>query len=163
MYDRLNKFLERIKFPKESGFDTYKGPFFSLIVSIHDEGSGVEKCIQSLIRQSFTNIEIICVNDASTDTSLEIIRKYAANDSRIKIVNDHKQLGKVAAQMKSVELAVGEYVLFVDSDDFLEQNACQSIYGVLKKHDVDILQFKCGVEGQGNEEAEQKKRAWIKN
>lgn len=139
-----------------SGFNSYKDPFFSLIVSIHNAGSCVERCIQSLVRQSFKNIEIICVRGASSDVSLEIIQRYAANDLRIKIVNDHKQLGKVAAQMKSVELAVGEYVLFVDSDDFLEQNACQSIYGVLKKHDVDILQFKCGVEGQQSDETKRR-------
>lgn len=156
MYDRPNKFLERIKFPKESGFDTYKGPFFSLIVWIHNVGSGVENCIQSLVQQSFKNIEIICVNDASTDTSLEIVRKYATNDLRIKIINTDTPLGKLATRMKGVELAVGQYILFIDSHDFLDVNACQSIFEALRKYDIDILQFKCGVEGQESEEAERK-------
>ena len=156
MYDRSNKFLERIKFSKESGFDTYKDPFFSLIVWIHNVGSGVENCIQSLVQQSFKNIEIICVNDASTDTSLEIVRKYATNDLRIKIINTDTPLGKLATRMKGVELAVGQYILFIDSHDFLDVNACQSIFEALRKYDIDILQFKCGVEGQESEEAERK-------
>ena len=54
--------------------------------------------------------------------------------------------------MKGVEQANGEYILFVDSHDFLDVNTCQLIFDVLKKHDIDILQFKCGVEGQGREE-----------
>lgn len=156
MYARLNKFLKRNGLQKESRFDIYKDPFFSLIVTIHNAESYVDRCIESLVQQSFKSIEIICVCDASADPSLKIIQKYAAYDSRIKIINNVEYLNKLATRMKGVEQANGEYILFVDVYDFLDVNACQSIFASLKKHDIDILQFKSGVEGQGNEEAEQK-------
>ena len=152
MYARLNKFLKRNGLLKESRFDIYEDPFFSLIVTIHNAESYVDRCIESLVQQSFKSIEIICVNDASTDSSMKIIQKFAAYDSRIKIINDFEHLSKLAARMKGVEQANGEYILFVDVYDFLDVNACQSIFASLKKHDIDILQFKCGVEGQGREE-----------
>lgn len=156
MYARLNKFLKSNGLLKESRFDIYKDPFFSLIVTIHNAESYVDRCLESLVQQSFKSIEIICVNDASTDSSLKIIQKFASYDSRIKIINDFEHLSKLAARMKGVEQANGEYILFVDSHDFLDVNACQLIFEVLKNHDIDILQFKCGVEGQGSNEAKQK-------
>ena len=154
MYARLNRFLKRNGLLKESRFDIYNDPFFSLIVTVHNAESFVDRCIESLVQQSFKSIEIICVNDASTDSSLKIIQKFASYDSRIKIINDFEHLSKLAARMKGVKQANGEYILFVDSHDFLDVEACQSIFESLKKHDVDILQFKCGVEGQESKEAE---------
>lgn len=156
MYDQSNKLLKRKGLKMVSGFNSCKDPFLSLIVSIHSTGSCVEKCIQSLVRQSFKNIEIICVNNDSTGGALELIQKYAANDTRIKIINTDSPLGKLVTRMKGVELATGEYILFVDSQDFLKFNACQTIFEVLKNHEIDILQFKCVVEGQESEEAERK-------
>lgn len=156
MYDQSNKLLKSKGLKMVSGFNSCKDPFLSLIVSIHNTGACVEKCIQSLVRQSFKNIEIICVNNDSTGGALELIQKYAANDTRIKIINTDTPLRKLATRMKGVELAVGQYILFIDSHDFLDVDACQSIFEASKKHDIDILQFKCDVEGQESEVAERK-------
>lgn len=122
---------------------------------MHSTSAYVEKCIQSVVRQSFKNIEIVCVYDSNSEDALTIVKKYAVGNLNFKIINNETQLSKLAARTKGVEHATGKYILFIDSHDFLDVNACQSIFDLLRKYDTDILQFKCGIESRGREETEQ--------
>lgn len=105
----------------------------SIVVPIYNTENYVERCLDSLLKQTLTDIEIICVNDASTDASLTVVEKKANNDRRIKIINHKHNFGTGQARKHGVEVANGEYILFVDSDDSLKSNACEELYKKIKK------------------------------
>ena len=86
-------------------------PKLSIVVPIYNMEKYLKQCLNSCINQTLKDIEIICVNDGSTDNSLNIIREYAAKDSRIKIINQDNQ-GLSMARNNGFDIASGEYVLF---------------------------------------------------
>ena len=83
----------------------------SIVVPIYNTENYVERCLDSLLKQTLTDIEIICVNDASTDASLTVVEKKANNDRRIKIINHKHNFGTGQARKHGVEVANGEYIL----------------------------------------------------
>lgn len=115
-------------------------PVISIIVPIYNAEKFIEKCLKTLIEQSYKNIEIICINDGSEDKSINIISKYAEFDERIIIVNK-KNSGVSVARNHGIQIAKGEYIMFVDADDFLEKNACELLIKRALKIDADIIQF----------------------
>lgn len=92
----------------------------SIIVPIYNAENYLEKCIQSLINQTYKNLEIILINDGSTDNSKKICNEYAKKDQRIKLINQ-KNSGVSTARNKGMESAQGQYICFVDSDDYISQ------------------------------------------
>ena len=109
----------------------------SVIIPVFNTEKYISKCLSSLVNQTLDDIEIICVNDGSTDNSLEIIEKIANNDARIKIINqEHKKQG--AARNAGLRIAEGEYIGFVDSDDWIDLNYYEMLYNTAKKYDADI-------------------------
>lgn len=113
----------------------------SIIVPVYNVEKYVEKCLDSLLKQTLSDIEIICVDDASSDASLSIVEEKAQQDSRIKIVRHLENLGTARARKNGVAFANGEYMMFVDSDDSLESIACERLYWRIKEEKVDILQY----------------------
>ena len=111
------------------------------VVSIYNAQDYLDTCIQSILKQTLKDIQIVLVNDGSTDTSYEICERYRALDTRIEVI--HKQNGGLSsarnAGLKSVR---GEYVIFIDSDDYLSENALETLYSVAKKDNLDILSGK---------------------
>lgn len=101
----------------------------SVIVPIYNTQSYLKRCIESILNQTYTNMEIILVNDGSTDTSLAICEEYTAKDSRIHIISQSNQ-GALAARRKGVNFCHGEYVMFVDSDDWIEP---ELLYAMMRK------------------------------
>ena len=97
--------------------------------------------LYGLLNQSLEDIEIICVNDGSTDNSLEILETYAQSDDRFKIFNQENQ-GQGVARNHGIKLSQGEYIYFMDADDYLELNALEVFYNMSKSLDLDILIFK---------------------
>ena len=94
-------------------------PKVSIIVPVYNVEEYLVKCLDSLVNQTLKEIEIICINDGSTDNSLEILNTYAQKDSRITII-DKKNEGVSAARNTGLNISKGEYIMFVDSDDYLE-------------------------------------------
>lgn len=94
----------------------------SVIIPIYNVEEYLEKCLDSVINQTYKDLEIICVNDCSPDNSAEILQRYAEKDSRIKIVNREKNGGLSAARNSGLDIATGEYVYFLDSDDWIDDN-----------------------------------------
>ena len=115
-----------------------KLPKISVIVPVYNVEKYLDQCLESIISQTLNDIEIIVVNDGSTDNSLEIIKKFAAKDSRIKVV-DQKNGGYAKAVNKGLSLATGEYVAEVDSDDYINPNMYNKLYNIAKEKNVDIV------------------------
>ncbi len=109
----------------------------SITVPVYNVEKYLEKCLDSLIGQTLKDIEIICINDGSTDNSLSILEKYAKKDSRIKIINQENQ-GIANTRNKSIKLAQGEYIGFVDSDDWVSCDFFEKLYNAALKYKADI-------------------------
>lgn len=109
----------------------------SVIVPVFNTEKYLPKCLNSLINQSLRDIEIICVNDGSTDNSLKILQEYAAKDNRIKIINQENEK-QGAARNAGMRIATGEYIGFVDSDDWVDLDFYEKLYNTAKKHNFDI-------------------------
>ena len=114
---------------------------FSIIIPIYNRSFFIDKTLSSLLNQTYADIEIICVDDCSTDNSFEKLKTYALKDDRIKIVRHQKNLGPHCARQTGVENALGNYILFLDCDDALEIFACAALYDILSKTDYDVLEF----------------------
>lgn len=115
-------------------------PHISIITPIYNSETHLKECIDSIIYQSFKSIEIILVNDGSTDKSGQICDKYAQADSRIKVIHQTNQ-GVSAARNAGLEIATGEYIHFVDSDDKVVDNCYQILAEHLSNSNCDILRF----------------------
>ena len=109
----------------------------SVIVPIYNVESYLEECCDSILSQSFDDIEVILVNDGSTDRSCEIAMRYAKEDSRVVLVNQRNG-GLSSARNAGLNVAKGDYVLFVDSDDWIEKNCIQKLYKNIQEYDSDV-------------------------
>lgn len=110
----------------------------SIIVPVYNVENYVARCLDSLVNQTLKEIEIIIVNDGSTDGSGEICKKYAKRYKNIKYIKQKNQ-GLSGARNTGIEVARGEYIGFVDSDDFVELDMFEFLYDNAKKHDVKIM------------------------
>lgn len=123
-------------------------PKLSIIIPVYNAQEYLSETLDSLIHQTYTDIEIICVNDDSTDKSLNILEKYAKNDSRIKIINK-KNGGPSSARNAGLKVAQADYVAFVDADDLLEKNTYE--IAMSKVENADIVCFGVKVFGDSSE------------
>ena len=114
----------------------------SIIVPVYNVEKYLERCLDSLVNQTLKEIEIICVNDGSIDSSGEILQKYKNKDNRIVILNQENQ-GISVVRNNALKVATGEYVGFVDSDDWVDLNFCEKMYNSAKKYSADIAI--CGI------------------
>ncbi len=117
-----------------------KNTKISIIVPVFNVEKYLGKCLESLINQTLKEIEIICINDGSTDNSLDILNTYAQKDDRIIIINKENE-GVSAARNIGLKEAAGQYLMFVDSDDYLEKEACEKIFNKICKDNSDLLIF----------------------
>ena len=116
----------------------------SVIVPVYNVEKYLKDCLDSVVNQTLEDIEIICVNDGSTDNSLAILEDYAEKDSRIKIITqENKGLG--GARNTGLYHANGEYISFIDSDDWIELNTFEELYNMSKNLDLDMLMFQMKV------------------
>ena len=111
----------------------------SIIIPVYNSEDFLSQCLDSIIDQSLKEIEIICINDGSTDNSLNILEDYANKDKRIVII-DKVNEGTGKARNIAIEQASGEYLYFVDSDDWIEERTCENLYSISKKYNLDLLQ-----------------------
>ena len=109
----------------------------SIIVPVYNTEEYLKKCLDSLINQTLEEIEIICVNDGSTDNSGKILKSYAKKDERIKVL-EQENLKQGSARNNGVRVAQGEYIGYVDSDDWVDLDYFEELYNSAKKYDADI-------------------------
>lgn len=126
----------------------------SIIVPVYNTAQYLSKCLDSLVKQSFSDIEIICVNDGSTDASLEVLNAYALRDQRIVVINQPYQ-GVSVARNRALSVAQAPYIMSCDSDDWFCPDMCQVMLETLLKEDVDVVICGWKIEFQVDEQLKQ--------
>ena len=116
-------------------------PKVSVIIPVYNVEEYLEQCLDSVLNQTLREVEIICINDGSTDSSLELLKKFALKDSRIKII-DKKNEGPSAARNEGIKTAAAPYILFFDADDYLEHNALEEAFKCAENSDVALVCFR---------------------
>lgn len=112
----------------------------SIIIPAYNVEKYIKNCIESILAQSFTNFEAIIVDDGSSDNTLDISQELSLSDSRVKVVHQDNK-GLPGARNTGLKIANGDFVMFVDSDDWLEKNCLEKTVSVLKKEHADIVFF----------------------
>ena len=112
----------------------------SIIVPIFNAEQYLNECLHSILSQTYPDIEVICINDGSTDNSAEIIKVFADKDPRIKIISKANG-GLSSARNEGLKACSGEYIAFVDADDILNKDAVQTMLNTITSDDADILVF----------------------
>ena len=102
----------------------------SIIVPVYNSGKYLKTCLDSIVRGTLKDIEIIAIDDCSTDSSLLILEEYAKKDSRIKVYHNEKNLGQGASRNRGLDVARGEYIGFVDSDDYVSCTMYENMYNI---------------------------------
>lgn len=113
-------------------------PEVSIIVPVYNAEKYISKCIESIIKQTMKNIEIICIDDGSTDSSGKILDSFADKDSRVRVIHK-KNEGLVAARKTGISHANGKYVSFADADDYMDEDMYDQLYSIAEKHRVDLV------------------------
>ena len=113
-------------------------PALSIIVPVYNTELFLARCMDSLLGQTIKDIEIICIDDKSTDGSLRILREYEKKDNRIKVITQEKNSGVSIARNTGLAVAAGEYIGFVDSDDFVDFDFYEKLYDQAASTDADI-------------------------
>ncbi len=116
----------------------------SIIIPVYNSEKYLDTCLNSLINQTFKDIEIICINDGSMDNSLNILEKYAQTDKRIIVINQENS-GVAVARNKGLKTATGNYVMFCDSDDYYHTDMCKTMLNKLTKENVDTVMCSANV------------------
>lgn len=119
-----------------------KQPLISIIIPVYGVEKYIAQCLESVINQTYKNLEIIVVNDGTKDKSAEIAKEYAAKDSRIKVY-DFKNGGLSVARNRGLEIATGEYISYLDSDDWLDTKMYETLLETAMKNEADMV--KCGI------------------
>lgn len=133
----------------------------SVIVPVYNVGQYLARCIVSLLKQDYVNIEIILVDDGSADNSGEICDAYAALDERIKVIHkDNEGLG--LARNTGIDFAGGDYVIFVDSDDYVAKSMCSCLVNAAQKYSADAVfgGFSTVIGNKNHRRAAEKCRIW---
>lgn len=112
----------------------------SIIVPVYNVAPYLPKCLDSLVSQTYRDLEIICVNDGSTDGSLAILNEYAKVDERIKIISRENR-GISCSRNEALDIAQGEWTMFVDSDDWIDSNTCESAMNLALQHQADVVMW----------------------
>ena len=110
----------------------------SIIVPVYNNEIHLKKCLDSIVNQTYKNLEIILINDGSKDASLKIMNSYAKKDERI-IIIDKENEGVSKARNDGIKKSTGEYITFVDSDDYIELNEIEEMYTAIKENNVDMV------------------------
>ncbi len=129
----------------------------SIVVPVYNVEKYLEKCLDSLLNQTFTDVEILLVDDGSTDHSLKICKNYAEKDGRIRVIHQLNQ-GLSAARNTGIENATGKYIGFIDSDDYIDEDMYEYLYNQITNQKADIAV--CGIY---NEYADIVRRAYPKD
>ncbi|WP_282741223.1 glycosyltransferase family 2 protein [Olsenella uli] len=112
----------------------------SVIVPVYNVENYLDGCLESLVAQTYQDIEIVCVNDGSTDGSREKLRQWAERDGRVRVIHQ-SNAGVSAARNAGIEAATGEFVCFLDPDDRFLPHACEEIHAILSSTGADVLTF----------------------
>ncbi|WP_060668318.1 glycosyltransferase family 2 protein [Oceanobacillus caeni] len=115
-------------------------PLISVIIPVYNVEEYLEECLNSIINQTYKHIEVIIINDGSTDNSYKVINEYANNYKNMKVINQ-KNAGQSVARNKGMEIAKGKYIYFLDSDDYILPETFDNLVQQLEKNNLDLIRF----------------------
>jgi cellulose synthase/poly-beta-1,6-N-acetylglucosamine synthase-like glycosyltransferase len=141
LYDKYKQY--RSKFYKSNRTKEYKhikNHMISIVTTCYNLEDYIEQCLLSSMNQTYKNLEIIVVNDCSTDNSLNIIKKLAEQDNRIRVIDNEVNLGAGKSRKVGIEAAQGDYVMLVDGDDWISNGFIKTLYDLALEHDADIVE-----------------------
>ena len=119
-------------------------PKVSIIVPVYNAEKTIERCINALLTQSYNNIEIVCVNDGSSDNSFAILEKFRNKDSRIKIYTQENS-GPAYTRHFAISQATGKYLMFCDADDWYENNMVECMVTTIEQENTDMVMCDCNI------------------
>lgn len=112
-------------------------PLISIIIPVYNAESYIRRCIESVLSQTYKEIQVILINDGSTDNTLSILEEYSRSDSRIQLINKDNS-GVSKTRNIGIDISDGEYIGFVDADDYLEPEMYEKLYNAIKKTAADV-------------------------
>lgn len=133
----------------------------SIIVPIYKVKKYLASCLDSLTRQTLHEIEVICINDASPDNISDILEEYRQKDKRIHIISLSENKGTLHARMLGIKQAAGTYLMFLDSDDYLDTDACEELYMQMEQNGADVLHFGTSLHFRENVSSDM--AAWVEH
>lgn len=113
----------------------------SIIIPVYNVETYLRQCLDSVFGQAFTEFEVICIDDCSTDNSLKILHEYKEADARLKILEFKENKGSSIARNKGMEMATGKYIYFLDSDDWIMPDALQKMWEKAEEYSTDVVLF----------------------
>lgn len=113
----------------------------SIIMPLYNAAKYLEESLKCIKQQIFTDYELICVNDASTDATPEILERFAQGDHRIRIYSNPERLGAACSRNKGMDMAYGKYLIFLDGDDLFDESMLEKAYDTIEKNTADIVMF----------------------
>lgn len=116
-------------------------PKISVIIPVYNTEKYLEQCLDSIINQTLKEIEIICIDNGSTDKSSGILERYSKIDKRLKVIKEEKNRGTAYVRNKGINMAIGEYLSILDSDDFFELDMLESTYNLANEKKLDVVVF----------------------
>lgn len=134
----------------------------SILVPCYNVEKYLKQCLDSIVNQTLKDIEIICINDGSKDSTLEILREYENNDSRVKVISK-KNSGYGASMNIGLETAKGEFVGIVESDDYVELNMFETLYNEAKNNNLDVVRSNFYLYNSKNNTHELLDQSWVKH
>ena len=135
----LTLFVFRVRIATELRSDVIMHNKISLIVPVYNSEKTIRKCVESVLNQTYKNFEVIFVNDGGTDKTIEILNEYKVNDDRIIIVEKEYNSGVSSTRNFGLKYAKGDFIQFLDSDDYLEPNMFERMVEEQSKHNADLV------------------------
>lgn len=114
----------------------------SIIIPIFNEEKYLDRCLHSVINQTYSNIEIIIIDDCSTDASRYIYQKFIDNEPRARVYRNDENIGLLKSRYKGIDRAKGEYIIFIDGDDWIEPEAVERLNEAILKYEADMVQMR---------------------
>lgn len=132
-----------------------KNPVFSIIVPFYNVENYIVECLKSIINQTYKNFEVLCVDDCSEDNTAKIVEIFAQEDERIKIIKHRKNKGLGAARNTAIKKARGNYIVCVDSDDYIIEDLLENVYDKFKKYNTEVVWFTTNMYYHHNQETKE--------
>lgn len=111
----------------------------SVIIPVYNADKYIQKGLESLMNQTFKDFEIICINDKSTDNTLTVLEEFSQKDERIKIINNSKNVGAALSRNVGIDIAEGEYIYFLDADDYIDEKYLECMLEKIEQENCDIV------------------------
>ena len=118
-----------------------ESPFFSVLMPVYNSEKYLSRAIDSVLKQTFTDIELVIVDDCSTDRSSEILAKYQKKDSRVIVIRTKNNEGVANARNEGIKIVKGHYLTFVDSDDYIELNLFEKVKNIIDKTGAQLVKY----------------------